>query len=61
VQQSWAKTWVERHSSVERSIDLGDRVFLLTVERLLGRDGIEVTEPSGGILTFLDEKIVRIE
>jgi ketosteroid isomerase-like protein len=61
VERSWGQTWVSQHSVVERFVDLGERVFLLTVEHLRGRDGIEVTQPAGGILTFRAGKIVRFE
>jgi ketosteroid isomerase-like protein len=61
VARSWGQTWVEQHSVAERLIDLGDRVLALTVEHLLGRDGIKVTQPGGGIFTFRAGKIVRIE
>ena len=61
VARSWGRAWVKQRSVAERFVDLGDRVFLLTIEHLLGRDGIEVTQPAGGIFTFRDGRIVRIE
>ena len=61
VMRSWHENWIEQRSIVERLVDLGDRVLLLTVEHLRGRDGIEVTQPAANIVTFREGKIVRFE
>jgi ketosteroid isomerase-like protein len=61
VMRSWHESWVEQRSTAERFVDLGDRVLLLTVEHLRGRDGIEVTQPAANIVTFRDGRIVRFE
>jgi ketosteroid isomerase-like protein len=61
VESSWSENWIEQRSVLERVEDLGDRVLLLTVEHLVGRDGIEVTQPGGHILTFRGGKIIRYQ
>ena len=61
IERSWRENWVEQRSDVERCEDLGDRVLVLTVEHLIGRNGIEVTQPCGHILTFRAGKVVRYE
>lgn len=61
VMRSWHENWIEQRSTAERFVDLGDRVLLLTVEHLRGRDGIEVTQPAATIVTFRDGRIVRLE
>ena len=43
VTRVWHETWAEQRSVAERFIDLGDTVLVLTVQHLVGRDGIEVT------------------
>jgi ketosteroid isomerase-like protein len=61
VERSWGQNWIEQRSVVERLVDLGDSVLLLTTEHLRGRDGIEVMQPSGSIITLRDGKIVRFQ
>jgi ketosteroid isomerase-like protein len=61
VKQGWAATWVEHTSVPERWVDVGDRVLLLTIEHLLGRDGIRVTQPAGLIFTVREGKVVLFE
>jgi ketosteroid isomerase-like protein len=62
VARSWGENWLEQHADPERFVDLGnDRVLLLTVQHLRGRDGIELTQPAGNIVTFRSGKIARIE
>ena len=61
VKQGWAATWVEHTSVAERCVDLGDRVLLLTIEHLLGRDGIRVTQRAGLIFTVREGKVVLFE
>jgi ketosteroid isomerase-like protein len=61
VERSWSQNWIEQRSTLERCEDLGDRVLLLTLERLVGRDGIEVKQPAGHILSFRDGRVVRYE
>lgn len=62
VTQSWQQNWIEQRSVAEQFVDLGDdRVLVLTVEHLRGRDGIEVEQPAGAIVTLRDSKVVRFE
>ena len=52
--------WEQHQSEPQeiRSVD-ADRVLLLSVERLRGRDGIELETPFAAIFTLRDGKIVR--
>jgi ketosteroid isomerase-like protein len=62
VTRSWQQNWSAHRSVAERFVDLGDdRVLMLTVEHLRGRDGIEVEQPAGTVVTLRDGKIVRFE
>jgi ketosteroid isomerase-like protein len=62
VARSWGENWIEQRSHAERYVDLGDdRVLLLAVQHLRGRDGIELAQPAGNIVTFRDGMIVRFE
>ena len=55
-------TWAEHSSRLDEAIEVDDqRVLVLTTERLRGRDGIEITQPSGMIFTFRDGKVVLWE
>jgi ketosteroid isomerase-like protein len=56
------EAWEEHHTEVQelRAID-DERVLLLTIERFRGRDGIEVEQPCGSIITLSDAKIVRMQ
>jgi ketosteroid isomerase-like protein len=57
--REWSESWETQHSEIERVIDQGDRVVVLTRETLLGRDRIEVDQRSGNVVTFKDGKILR--
>jgi ketosteroid isomerase-like protein len=62
VTRSWDQLWSGQHSVLERVVDLGGgRVLILNVMQLRGRDGVEVTQPAGNIVTFRDDKILRFE
>ena len=52
--------WEEHQSEVQeiRAVD-DDRVLLLTVEHLKGRDGIELEAPFAAVFTLRDGKICR--
>jgi ketosteroid isomerase-like protein len=56
------EAWEEHRSEPEeiRVID-AERVLLLSVDHFRGRDGIEITQPSGTIFTLLDGKVVRMQ
>src|SRR3981081_2639060 len=45
----WAEAWEGERATSERVIDLGDTMVVLTVQRLLGRDGIELEQRSGNV------------
>lgn len=53
---AWEQHQSEPHEI--RTVD-ADRVLLLSVERLRGRDGIELETPFAAIFTLRDGKIVR--
>jgi ketosteroid isomerase-like protein len=56
------EAWETHISESQDFIALDDgRVLVLTIEHFRGRDGIEITQPSGVVLTFRDGKIVRME
>ena len=55
----WAEAWEGQRTAPERVIDLGDTMVVLTLERLVGRDGIELEQRSGNVFTFRDGKIVQ--
>jgi len=61
VARSWQENWIEQRSVAERFVDLGDRVLLLSVSHLRGRDGIEISQPAASIVTFRNGKIARLE
>ena len=56
------QAWEEHRSEVEaiRAVD-HERVLLLSVERFRGRDGVEISQPSGTIFTLREGKIVRMQ
>ncbi len=56
------ETWEEHRSDPAeiRAID-DERVLLLSVDHLRGRDGIEITQPSGTLFTLRDGKVVRMQ
>jgi ketosteroid isomerase-like protein len=43
-----------------RAID-EDRVLLLSIEHFRGRDGIEISQPSGTLFTLRNGKVVRMQ
>ena len=62
VARSWGENWSVQRSVVDRIVGLGDgRVMLLNVMHLRGRDGIEVTQSAGNVVTFREGKIARFE
>ena len=54
--------WEEHRSEVEelRVVD-DERVLLFTIEHFRGRDGLEITQPSGSIYTLRDGQIIRLQ
>jgi ketosteroid isomerase-like protein len=62
VTHSWDENWIEQRSDVERIVDLGDdRVLVLNVMHLQGREGVKVEHAAGNIVTFRDRKILRFQ
>ena len=62
VTRSWDENWIEQHSDAERIVGLGDdRVLLLNVMHLRGREGVEVAHAAGNIVTLRDGKILRFQ
>jgi len=55
----WSKSWASQRSEVECVVDMDDTVLVLTRETLLGRDGIQLTQPCGTIFELRKGKIVR--
>lgn len=55
-------TWEEHRSDPEeiRVID-AERVLLFSIDYFRGRDGIEITQPSGTVFTLRDGKVVRMQ
>jgi ketosteroid isomerase-like protein len=56
------QAWEEHRSEPEeiRLID-DEHVLLLSVEHFRGRNGIEITQPSGTLFTLRDAKVVRMQ
>jgi ketosteroid isomerase-like protein len=53
---------VRHQSELEEIRTVGaDRVLVFSVERFVGRDGIELAAPAGAVFTFRNGKIVRWE
>jgi ketosteroid isomerase-like protein len=54
------EAWAKHQSEPEEIRAVGtDKVLLLSVERFVGRDGIELAAPLGSVFTLRDGKIVR--
>ena len=56
------EVWEEHRSDPEeiRVLD-AERVLLLTVEHFRGREGLELSQPSGTVFTLRNGKIVRMQ
>ena len=56
------EAWETHTSDLQEFVVVDDeRVLALTIEHFRGRDGIELTQPSGSLFTFRDGKIVRMQ
>jgi ketosteroid isomerase-like protein len=56
------EAWAEHKTDIEDVRPVGrDQVLVLSVERFVGRDGIELAAPAGALFTLRDGKIVRWE
>jgi ketosteroid isomerase-like protein len=56
------EAWEEHRSEPEefRAVD-DERVLFFSVDHFRGRDGLEITQPSGTLFTIRDGKIVRMQ
>jgi ketosteroid isomerase-like protein len=57
----WAETWSAQRSVIQKVIDKDETLVVLTMETLVGRDGIAIEQPCGTVLTFKDQRIVRCD
>ena len=56
------EAWDSHRSEPQEFIAVDDdRVLVLTMEHFRGRDGIEISQPCGNLLTFRDGKISRVQ
>ncbi len=56
----WAESWTEQRSDVQDVRELSDgRILVLTRERMRGRDGIQVEQDCGHVVTFHRGKVLR--
>jgi len=55
----WAETWSAQKSVIQKVIDKDETLVVLTMETLVGRDGIAIQQPCGTVVTFKDKRIVR--
>ena len=57
----WLSVWREHRSTIEDVRTKGDRVLVLSHERLRPREGMEFENRGGGIFTLREGRIVRLE
>jgi ketosteroid isomerase-like protein len=57
----WLSVWREHRSTIEEVRTKGDRVLVLSHERLRPREGMEFENRGAGIFTIRDGRIVRLE
>jgi ketosteroid isomerase-like protein len=57
----WLTTWQEHRSEPEEVVERGDRVLVLSHDRLRARDGLEVDNHGASIFTFRDNKVTRFD
>jgi ketosteroid isomerase-like protein len=57
----WFEVFAQHHSEIVEIVERGDRVLVLTRNRLVGRDGITAEFDGGSILTFSERGIRRGE
>ena len=56
----WAETWADQKSEMQDFRVLPDgRILVLTLERMRGRDAIEVEQKQASVVTFDSGRIVR--
>jgi ketosteroid isomerase-like protein len=57
----WAATWESQVAELERIVDAGDCVVVLSRQLLTGRDGIQVTQRNGTVLRLRDGLLIHVE
>jgi ketosteroid isomerase-like protein len=57
----WLGAWAGFRTEIEEVQERGDRVLVLSHDRFVGRDGVEVENHGGSIYTLRDGLIVRFE
>ncbi len=57
----WLGAWTRFSSEIEEVRERGDRVLVLSHDRFVGRDGVEVTNHGGTIYTLRGGLIARFE
>jgi ketosteroid isomerase-like protein len=57
----WFSAWEEQRAQLVEITERGPHVLALTNDRFRGRDGIEIEMKGGGIYSFRDRAIVRIQ
>jgi ketosteroid isomerase-like protein len=57
----WLTLWESHHSEIVALHDRGERMLVLSKDRLKGRDGIELDMDGAGIYTVREGQIVRFE
>lgn len=58
----WAETWTEQTSELQDVRELPEgRILVLSLQRMRGRDGIQVEQPNASIFTFEHGRIVRLQ
>lgn len=57
----WLGAWAGFRTEIEEVQERGDRVLVLSHDRFVGRDGVEVENHGGMIYTLRDGLIVRLE
>ena len=57
----WLSIWREHRSTIEEVRERGDRVLVLSHERLFPREGMEIENEGAAIFTIRGGKVVRLE
>jgi ketosteroid isomerase-like protein len=57
----WLTLWTEHRSEIEKILEQGDRILVISRDELVGRDNISVDYTGGSIFTFRGDKITRFD
>jgi ketosteroid isomerase-like protein len=57
----WTETWLAQKSVIQKVIENDETFVVLTLETLVGRDGIAIEQPCGTVFRFKNEKIIRVD